>query len=215
MQEEKGHCCPKGSWPALVVDYQPKGTWIPIPDSSCYHVGDATSDKILILIEDIFGAESARHRSVADTFAELGYNVYMPKILITPYEGPMELGLIMANITSQDWARMEARFKGLLELINEKGPKQFFAGAFCWGVWAGFKFASKFDGFKSFVGFHPSLGLCGAFGENEKELVESVKCPAFFLPASNDPANIKEGGEWVQILQQKFGEDKAGTKSFP
>jgi hypothetical protein len=51
--------------------------------------------------------------------------------------------------------------------------------------------ASKYDGFKAFAGFHPSLGLCQVFGESETALVESVKCPAFFYPAGNDPANIK------------------------
>jgi dienelactone hydrolase len=37
---------------------------------------------------------------------------------------------------------------------------------FCWGVWAGFKFASKYDGFKGFVGYHPSLALCKYLGED-------------------------------------------------
>ena len=27
--------------------------------------------------------------------------------------------------------------------------------------------------------------------------------------------NVKEGGEWVKILQERFGEDKAGAKTFP
>lgn len=70
----------------------------------------------------------------------------------------------MENIKSQNWEKMEARFKGLHEYLKEKGVKEFFGVGFCWGVWAGFKFATKFDGFKGFVGFHPSFGLCQFFG---------------------------------------------------
>lgn len=41
-----------------------------------------------------------------------------------------------------------------------------------------------------------------------------MKAPAFFYPAGNDVANIKEGGELVQILQDKFGANKSGTLEF-
>lgn len=35
--------------------------------------------------------------------------------------------------------------------------------------------------------------------------MDSVKCPAFFAPALNDPDNIKEGGEHVEHLKKRFG----------
>jgi hypothetical protein len=41
-----------------------------------------------------------------------------------------------------------------------------------------------------------------------------MPCPAFFCPAQNDPANIKEGGELSEILKKKFGADKSGTHEF-
>lgn len=53
------------------------------------------------------------------------------------------------------------------------------------------------------------------FGESETAFAENVKCPAYFLPAENDPANIKTGGELVEILKKRFGEDKVGTTEFP
>lgn len=53
-------------------------------DTTVYHVGKE-HDRVLVIISDIFGATSGRHQSVADTFAELGYNVYLPEILVNPY----------------------------------------------------------------------------------------------------------------------------------
>jgi dienelactone hydrolase len=48
-----------------------------------YVVGEGK--KVLIIFSDIFGAFSGRHQSVADTFAEGGYTVYLPEILMKPY----------------------------------------------------------------------------------------------------------------------------------
>jgi dienelactone hydrolase len=39
----------------------------------------------LIIFSDIFGANSSRHFSVADTYASFGYNVYLPELLVKPY----------------------------------------------------------------------------------------------------------------------------------
>lgn len=76
MQSEQPSCCPKGSWPALNSSYTSKGTSFPLAGTTVYHVGK--SDRILIVIEDIFGSTSTRHQSVADTFAEWGYQVFLP-----------------------------------------------------------------------------------------------------------------------------------------
>jgi hypothetical protein len=51
----------------LNVDYKPKGDTFKIGETEVYHIGD--SNKVLIVISDIFGAFSGRHQSVADTFA--------------------------------------------------------------------------------------------------------------------------------------------------
>jgi dienelactone hydrolase len=108
--------------------------------------------------------------------------VYLPEILVTPYSPDMSIG-IMDCIAQQNWEIMESRFKALHEYLNQKGVKEFFAIAFCWGVWACFKFAAKFDGFKGIAGFHPSFGVAGLFKEDEADIVGSVKCPAFLYPA--------------------------------
>jgi hypothetical protein len=34
------------------------------------------------------------------------------------------------------------------------------------------------------------------------------------LPAGNDPENVKNKGELIEILIKRFGEDKVGTSEF-
>lgn len=99
--------------------------------------------------------------------------------------------------------------------MESKGIKQFFVGGFCWGVYIAFKLGNQYDNFISVFGFHPSLRITELFGENVVTLAENLKCPAYFLPAENDPENIKTGGEVVEILKKRFGEDKIGTTEFP
>ena len=60
-------------------------------------------------------------------------------------------------------------------------------------------------------GMHPSLGIEQMFGGSQVELTKGVLCPVWLAPAGNDPVNVKEGGQVVKILQEKFGKDKAGT----
>lgn len=42
-------------------------------------------------------------------------------------------------------------------------------------------------------------------------MTQQIKCPAYFYPAGNDPANVKPNGELVNILKEKFGEEKTGS----
>jgi hypothetical protein len=41
-----------------------------------------------------------------------------------------------------------------------------------------------------------------------------VRCPAFFYACSNDQPGTKKGGEYVKLLEKKFG-DRVGTEEFP
>lgn len=73
---EHKSCCPEGSWPALKVDYVPKGKIFQLQGVDVYHVGE--SNRVLVVFSDIFGITSGRHQSVADTWAGFGYSVYIP-----------------------------------------------------------------------------------------------------------------------------------------
>lgn len=72
---------------------------------------------------------------------------------------------IIQKVKEQNWEMMEARFKALHEHLTEKGYKNLFGVGFCWGVWAAFRLAIRYEGFIAFCGMHPSLGICGLFGE--------------------------------------------------
>lgn len=89
---------------------------------------------------------------------------------------------------------------GLLEYLKEKGFKKFHTAGFCWGVYVLFKYANKVDDFINIVGFHPSIGAAGLFGENPDNFVKNVRCPSYFMPAVNDPDNLRTNGEYVNIL---------------
>lgn len=90
---------------------------------------------------------------------------------------------------------MEASFKKVLGYLSKQGITKFFAIGFCWGVWFAFKMAAKYDCFIAIAGPHPSLGLQRmVYGGNEVALAETIKCPAFLMPAGNDPENVKEKG---------------------
>lgn len=86
-------CCPEGSWPQLATDYISMGEILNIEGTTVYHVGSGS--KCLTIIEDIFGIDSGRHKTVADLFASFGYNVFMPELLDPIYSGPMESGPIV------------------------------------------------------------------------------------------------------------------------
>ena len=73
----------------------------------------------------------------------------------------------------------------------------------------------KYDSFIAIAGPHPSLGLEQIFGGSVNKLTEEIRCPAFFLPAQNDPPNVKPGGELVKLLADRFGENKVGSVDFP
>jgi hypothetical protein len=51
--------------------------------------------------------------------------------------------------------------------------------------------ACKYSGFKAIMGPHPSLMVEQIFGGKEEDLTEKIQCPAFLLPAGNDPSNVK------------------------
>lgn len=81
-------CCPPGSWPALQVDYAPQGKIIDLGGFKVYEMG--AGSRALILFEDIFGIESGRHKIIADTYAALGFKVYLPEFLEPVYKGSIE-----------------------------------------------------------------------------------------------------------------------------
>lgn len=98
---------------------------------------------MLVMFSDIFGAESGKHRSIADTYACLGFKVYLTQFLDPPYEGSIEeLAKIYEVVQMQKVATVRARFETLLKHIKEKKCNKVLAAGFCWGAWAAFKMSA-------------------------------------------------------------------------
>lgn len=208
-------CCPPGSWPALQVEYELKGKTIDLGEGlKVYEAGTGT--KALVLFEDIFGTESGRHRTLADTFASFGYIVYLPELLDPVYQGSIEdMPKLLEALQKQKIATIKSRYERLSQHIKAEGADQVLAVAFCWGVWAAFRVSADFGNIKAIAGIHPSLNVENFYGGKEIDLVQSVKCPAFLYSCSNDQPGTKKGGEYVKILADKFGDDKTGSEEFP
>lgn len=84
-QVKEHHCCPPGSWPAISITHAPQGINEVVDGLTVYHVG--AGNRVLILFEDIFGIETGRHKAIADTYSQMGFNVFLPELLDAPYSG--------------------------------------------------------------------------------------------------------------------------------
>lgn len=68
-------------------------------------------NKALVLFSDIFGVESGKHKSIADTYACLGFKVYLTEFLDPPYKGSLaELSKIFEVVQMQKVETVKARF---------------------------------------------------------------------------------------------------------
>lgn len=86
----------------MVKNYHDKGKVISEDKVSYYHSGEG--EKALVMVSDIFGCHSARHHAVADTYAELGYDVYVPALLDNPYNGiDVDVNSIIEWLLKQDF----------------------------------------------------------------------------------------------------------------
>jgi dienelactone hydrolase len=110
-----GGCCPQGSWEQLKVDYKAKGEDIVYEGVPIYTSG--SGDKVIVIFSDIFGAKSGRHRNIADHFASLGFNVFLPELAITPYDGVIDLPAIMKCISAQSLDQMKEKFGKVLKFL--------------------------------------------------------------------------------------------------
>lgn len=75
--------------------------------------------------------------------------------------------------------------------------------------------SAEYNNIRAIAGIHPSLNVENFYGGNEVKLVEAVKCPAFLYACANDQPGIKKGGEYIKILERKFGPEKVGSEEFP
>lgn len=138
---------------------------------------------MLILFEDIFGMESSRHKSVADAYAGIGYNVYLPKLMLKPYVGEIDFPKMLACCKSEPASAMKPRLLKLLKHLEGKGHPKVFGAGFCYGIYIAVKLAADLDNFIALAGFHPSFHLEPMIeGGKDTDIVRNCRAPVYFYP---------------------------------
>jgi len=159
--------------------------------------------KVIVVITDIFGPESGRHKAVVDYYASLGYYVLCPDF----FYGKAFADMTFA--TFDDWCKEFSRSRLVADFKKNLAPALAgcsvgFAG-FCYGSWIGLALTHEADLaplIKCGVNFHPSFNLENRIlGNDPVAFGKAATSPQLLLPAENDPVYMKEGGEVVVALQ--------------
>jgi dienelactone hydrolase len=93
---------------------------VDVGEFKVYEIG--TGRKALVLFEDIFGIESGRHKTIADTYADLGFTVFLPEFLDPAYKGPIEdIPKILEVVQAQKIDKIKAKYEKLSAHIKTRG----------------------------------------------------------------------------------------------
>lgn len=197
-------CCPKGAWGQLGSNgYIPKGEVIKVDDLNLYIVG--CSEKCIIWNYDIFGFDGGRTKLLADLFAEEGFMVIIPDFYRGTWQDPSAPGTVEFLIEKTNWRKLIVDWENIvLPFAKAKGAKRFGCIGTCWGSYMVLR-ESAYDEMKVGVSMHPShTPISGLVGEEEKDLLQAVKCPQLFMPAGGDAVETKPGGLAQQVLGDKL-----------
>ena len=207
-------CCPPGSWPALAVTTDDSrsnamlGVVENLDDLTVYTVPppSAGSSRGIIFIYDVHGFAGARVKSVCDALAtSADAHVCMPDVYGNCYGVNDTGGFMTAEsqsvLKSHTFVSLEPKLDRAVEHLKSKGCSSIGAIGFCWGAWVVFELAAT-GKIQCGASCHPSTRICKMlFDKEETALFGAVKCPQILLPAGNDPDNLKEGGDLVQIVR--------------
>jgi len=227
-------CCPTNAEKYLAPDYNTTGSTETLANGyEYYHTGSTSSSKAVILIPDVFGWNGGRTRNVADYFAEAGYYVIVPKLLVPALEGGTDGDGLFPHF---DWTVAEhvAQFPGYMKVvnfddvlkprllaatahINSLGINTIHLHGHCWGGWVGcLALADRdfTDKFRCCSIAHPSLSLEQmVMGRPVQDLIDKISKPVLFMPAKGDPDEYRENGAWYKTLKSKF--PTSHTIDFP
>lgn len=194
-------CCPPDSWPALKVEstYKPKGTNAVVAGVATYTVGDDKS-RALVIVTDIFGIESGRHKAIADTFAEQGFTVVLVDATLGKPVDPDKVAEQIKDFAlAHSWSALAPLFTAtVIPHLKSLGFDKFSTLGFCYGVWVQFRALADPAVAPHIVAQvcpHPSLQLEGFHGGKGPELADKVAVPTLLLPAKGDPGFVQAGGD--------------------
>jgi len=197
-------CCPKDALGQLSTGgYVNKGKVEKVDNLELYVVG--SGPKCIIWNYDIFGFDSGRTRQTADLFAEAGYLVIMPDFYRGTWRDPTAPDVVEYIKDQTTWSKLQQDLdKIVLPFAKSKGATSLGALGTCWGSYMVVR-ECGYDQFKAGVSWHPSHSpIMGLMGEDEKNIVSSIKCPQLFMPAGADAESCKKGGMAEQVLGSKL-----------
>lgn len=202
-------CCPPESWPALKVEsaHKPAGKDAVVNGVATYTVGNDKS-RALVIVTDIFGIESGRHKAIADTFAEQGFTVVLVDATLGKPVDPEKVSEQIKDFAlTHGWKELAPLFLNtVVPHLKSLGFDKFSTLGFCYGVWVQFLALNDPAVAPHIVAQvcpHPSLQLHGFHGGKGPELSAKVAVPTLLLPAKNDPAFVQPGGEVEKDLQAR------------
>jgi len=210
LNDSTGTCCPSTRLPALIPPstYKGQGSSVDLNGLKVYITGSQKNTKAIVVLADVLGMESGRHKGIADQFADAGYYVVMPDL----FHGDT---LTFADIVAEDKSRTMEFIKTWPS--NKWAPdmdkvyahleenKIGFTGliGFCWGSWAIFHESARGRKFNAGACFHPSLRIESMMNGSVDDLANKCQTPMLMGACSNDPDNVKPGGSVNTILSQK------------
>lgn len=239
-------CCPPTSLPPLPQSSTPDGTNVALEgvdgsDSLSVYATCSPSPihvrRAVVVFSDVYGRDTSHHKRFCHQLAaKLGRDtcVAMPDFfrgspLLQPLSFlPQSLGDFLGQPGMLYRMKFHARSETVVERdcarvvipwLRAEGVEVFACAGFCWGSWAvGKSLGLAAKPFACGVGMHPVWGIVEkVFGRSLGDMAEAVgTTPCLLMPAGDDDAGVKPGGEAVRILARaRSVEDSAVSVSFP
>lgn len=205
----------------VLSEYEEKGKRIKVGrfDAYCSCKDDDKVEAGLIVIPDIFGIESGRHRAICDSLAEAlpGLLVLMPDVFegspaISSQPGVCEgfnIGTVIRFLyillsggftqlqadTSWDKLQKELYIDTSIPYLRERGAAKIAVLGFCFGSYGVYRCSASGE-IAAGITFHPSLSMvCPKNGEDEFEIVRAIKCPQMLVHTKGDSKDWLPGAK--------------------
>merc|ERR1712159_385238 len=121
------------------------------------------------------------------------------------FQDPSQPGTVEFIKEESQWSELKVDFEGkVLPFAKEKGGVSFGAIGTCWGSYMVIR-ESAYPEVKAGVSMHPShTAISSILGENEEDILRNITCNQLFMPAGNDPPEVKPGGLGCTVLGEKL-----------
>eukprot|EP00993_Chasmostoma_nieuportense_P003719 NODE_4423_length_790_cov_8.179487_g4264_i0.p1 GENE.NODE_4423_length_790_cov_8.179487_g4264_i0~~NODE_4423_length_790_cov_8.179487_g4264_i0.p1 ORF type:complete len:262 (+),score=43.57 NODE_4423_length_790_cov_8.179487_g4264_i0:45-788(+) len=200
-------CCPPTRVDPVfeqTSDYTPAGEMLHLQKLQLYRVGQGT--KGVILIADIFGMNSGRHKAIADQLALADFFVLVPDFfhgqsLKMPDLSTPRLGEFISSFPPQT---LKPEFDEVRLYMTAQGVKSVALMGFCWGCWALTAMAGLHLDYDCAVHCHPSLTIEENFFHRSLEtFILGLDKPQLVCAASDDPDAVQPDGQFSSLLKAK------------